>query len=226
MVPLGYYTLREVERLCVLEACHASTNVDATSWRSRALIVEILVAMMDLGQLPLFVERNGTVYRVPDEDVGLLRDYLPEAVWTGYLPKEPTAEDIEEEAEDRKDGVTQAHYSEIAIWLNDNPEMKVYCGARLLVSAADAEGMRSQNLPEAMQKTGAPGRPSSMYLVLAENARKDEAGEIAPTYAARARELEAWLKATHPEAPPLRWKSIRNVLSKNRRSPGNGSSLN
>jgi hypothetical protein len=222
MVPLGYYTLRELERLCILEA-EAGTN-DATSWRSRDLIVQILVSMMRMGKLPLFVERNGTVYRVPEEDVLLLYDYLPEAVWTGYLPNEPTEEDIEEEAEDRKDGITQAYYSEIALLLENNPEIKVYCGARLLVSAADAASMRSQKLP--IQKTGAPGRPSSMHLVLAENARKDEAGEIAPTCAARARELEAWLKTTHPEAPPLRWKSIRNVLLKNRRSPGNGSSLN
>jgi hypothetical protein len=61
-------------------------------------------------------------------------------------------------------------------------------------------------------ETGAPGRPSSMYLVEAEFNARCVRGEVAPSVKKEAEFLAAWLRKTHPDKPPLQSKSISNKL--------------
>jgi hypothetical protein len=61
-------------------------------------------------------------------------------------------------------------------------------------------------------ETGAPGRPSSMYLVEAEFNARCARGEVAPSIKKEAQFLAAWLRKTHPNKPPLQPKSISNKL--------------
>ena len=69
-----------------------------------------------------------------------------------------------------------------------------------------------ENEPEGPQKTGAPGRPSSMGIVLAEFERRRLGKACESSREAEANALAAWLRRTHPTLPPLTAKSIRNKL--------------
>ena len=62
MVPLGYCTLRELERA-------KPTPKGQDLWNLKDSVVQTIVKMIFSAELPLFVERNGTVYRVPPEDI-------------------------------------------------------------------------------------------------------------------------------------------------------------
>lgn len=64
----------------------------------------------------------------------------------------------------------------------------------------------------AIYRTGAAGRPSSMFLVRAEYQRRRDAGRTAPALAQEARELADWLEVTHPNAHPIKAKGIENGL--------------
>lgn len=61
-------------------------------------------------------------------------------------------------------------------------------------------------------RSGAPGRPTSMHLIEAEFARRVANGKTLPTLTAEANALAQWLKNTHPTAPQVKPKSIRNKL--------------
>ncbi|WP_198374977.1 hypothetical protein [Neoroseomonas rubea] len=61
-------------------------------------------------------------------------------------------------------------------------------------------------------RTGAPGRPTSGALVLAELRRRGEQGQVEPTLAAEARALSAWLQSTHSEAAQLRPRAMENTI--------------
>jgi hypothetical protein len=65
--------------------------------------------------------------------------------------------------------------------------------------------------------TGAPGRPSSMHLVDAEHRARWDRGEAEPSIGAEAIILSKWLKFKHPNAPPLKPKSIANRLRQEHR---------
>lgn len=65
---------------------------------------------------------------------------------------------------------------------------------------------------EPIYSTGAPGKPTSIHLVEQEMRRRAAATEMATTLTAEAAHLEAWLRTTHPLAPPLTEKTIRNRL--------------
>jgi hypothetical protein len=60
--------------------------------------------------------------------------------------------------------------------------------------------------------TGAPGRPTSMHLVHPEHQRRLDARQAEQTLSAEAAALAAWLKKTHPNAPPLTVKTIENNI--------------
>jgi hypothetical protein len=60
--------------------------------------------------------------------------------------------------------------------------------------------------------TGAPGRPSSMHLVVAEFARRCREFEILPSLRAEAERLEAWFKGNHPNAPRPTVRTIENRI--------------
>ena len=61
-------------------------------------------------------------------------------------------------------------------------------------------------------RTGAPGRPSSMYLVEQEHRRRFQRGVAQTHVAPEARELAEWFRAKHPNAPPLTAKTIENKI--------------
>ena len=60
--------------------------------------------------------------------------------------------------------------------------------------------------------SGAPGRPSSMYLVEAEHRARWDRGEAKSRIGAEAPILSEWLKTKHPHMPQLKPKSIANRL--------------
>jgi hypothetical protein len=64
----------------------------------------------------------------------------------------------------------------------------------------------------APDRTGAPGRPSSMHLVELEAARRRSAGETKQSVKDEAKFLEQWLKDNHPGAPPTTAKTIENRI--------------
>jgi hypothetical protein len=61
-------------------------------------------------------------------------------------------------------------------------------------------------------ESGAPGRPSSMYLVEARFKLRCEAGEVANTLSKEAEFLAQWLGKAHADKPPLQQKTICNRL--------------
>jgi hypothetical protein len=62
------------------------------------------------------------------------------------------------------------------------------------------------------QRSGAPGRPTSMHLVKAEFDARCARSELAASLAQEARYLADWLRSAHPSAPPLTDKTIKNKL--------------
>ena len=63
-----------------------------------------------------------------------------------------------------------------------------------------------------VRHTGAPGRPSSMYLVEAEHRARWDRGEAKLSIGAEALILSEWFKTKHPDVPQLKPKSIANRL--------------
>lgn len=66
--------------------------------------------------------------------------------------------------------------------------------------------------------SGAPGRPSSMHVVLNEFRRRSENGDALSTNTAEAEHLSRWLSENHPTSPPVKPKSVRNKLGGLRRT--------
>ncbi len=62
------------------------------------------------------------------------------------------------------------------------------------------------------QRSGAPGRPTSMHLVEAEFDARCARSEVAASLAKEAEYLTDWLKRAHPSAPTLTAKTIKNNL--------------
>jgi hypothetical protein len=61
-------------------------------------------------------------------------------------------------------------------------------------------------------RTGEPGRPSGMYLVKEEHRRRFQRGVAQTRVAPEARDLAEWFRAKHPDAPPLKAKTIENNI--------------
>lgn len=83
--------------------------------------------------------------------------------------------------------------------------------ARLMVLKSDVAGLWQFNISRPAQ-TGAPGRPSSMYLVLAEFEIRASKNDIEQTVTEQAQVLVEWLKQNHPTQPTLTRKTIRNKI--------------
>jgi hypothetical protein len=83
--------------------------------------------------------------------------------------------------------------------------------SRLMVLKEDV-GRIWQFVEDRRGETGAPGRPSSMYLVEAHFKARCEGGEIAASLTREAEILAQWLSKSHPDKPPLREKTICNRL--------------
>jgi hypothetical protein len=61
-------------------------------------------------------------------------------------------------------------------------------------------------------RTGGPGRPTAMHLVLKEHERRKATGELASTRRQQANDLLDWFINTHPDAPRLTAKTIFNQI--------------
>lgn len=70
-------------------------------------------------------------------------------------------------------------------------------------------------------RAGAPGRPTSMHLVVAEHSRRLADGFAEMSVVAESEHLAQWLADTHPGLPQLKPKSIRNKISGAHRSAMN-----
>jgi hypothetical protein len=94
-------------------------------------------------------------------------------------------------------------------WWTDATEVAVQ-SARIdhIKSASDAA------LPE---RTGAPGRPTSMHLIRAEYHARWERGEVLDSIGEEAEALSRWLMNTHPTAPSPTPKTIANNLRREHR---------
>jgi hypothetical protein len=85
------------------------------------------------------------------------------------------------------------------------------------IHAASARQQTNDDLPEEessppIYRTGAPGKPTSMHLVEAEFRARCDRGEAKPTIGDEAEILAEWLRRTHPNAPPLTPKTVKNQL--------------
>jgi hypothetical protein len=58
-------------------------------------------------------------------------------------------------------------------------------------------------------KSGAPGRPSSMHLVMGEYAARWQRGEVSKSLSAEAKTLSKWLQVNHPYEPQATPKTIK-----------------
>jgi hypothetical protein len=199
MTPLGYITLHEFRDIVLENFLERSTDA-GDDFRQ-------IDRMIRRGNLQVFVERDGRIYRMPRDDaaefnwIGVLTDAY------GFLP-DPTLDDKPEEGD----------YTE------DRGHLQAYAGLRPLIKEEHVEILFPPKMPEPRRKSGAPGRPSSMDLVIAEHMRRDGVGETASTREAEAKWLEEWLPKAHPAEAPAKWKSILNKLPKsfqpnNRRHP-------
>jgi hypothetical protein len=64
----------------------------------------------------------------------------------------------------------------------------------------------------AISRTGAAGRPSSMYLIHPEHERRMAAGEAYVSLAAEAEYLAGWFRKTHPSKPTPKPRTIENQI--------------
>lgn len=65
----------------------------------------------------------------------------------------------------------------------------------------------------ASYRSGAPGQPSSMYLVEAEFEARCARGEVKASVGLEAEALSVWRKAVHPHSPKLSAKTIKNKIA-------------
>lgn len=116
----------------------------------------------------------------------------------------------------------KVHLSKVANVLLDMPRRRhlvppslarYISGCCVTMPAVGLEAMRPESA-----KSGAPGRPTSMHLVKAEMQRRHQECLMLPTITAESDALAVWLEKTHPSAPRLMSKSIRNKMSPKYRS--------
>ena len=65
---------------------------------------------------------------------------------------------------------------------------------------------------DAMTRTGAPGRPSGMHIVLEEAKRRRQSGETLDRVSGEARALREWYVKNYPNMPPPTAKTIENKI--------------
>lgn len=61
-------------------------------------------------------------------------------------------------------------------------------------------------------KSGAPGRPTSSHLYIAEMERRALAGELLATLAAESRYLSHWVAQHHPDMPQAKPDAVRATI--------------
>jgi hypothetical protein len=94
----------------------------------------------------------------------------------------------------------------------DRPATVQYDGCQLLVTEYDVRRYWKPQVRPELPKSGAPGRPSSMDLVLREFGGRMARNETAPSRDAESKELARWLADKHPDMPKCSAKTILNKL--------------
>lgn len=90
--------------------------------------------------------------------------------------------------------------------------------SHLQVEKGDVRQLWSFGANAAPVATGAPGRPSSMHLILDEFERRADRKELAPQLRAEATALVDWLRTTHPQAKRPTVKTVENRIRAEYRS--------
>jgi hypothetical protein len=80
------------------------------------------------------------------------------------------------------------------------------------VVVPNAYEMSEASKEKAVYRTGAAGRPTSMYLAIREMHRRAAEGMLREKLSWEARELREWLQQTHPDAPVPKPKTLTNGL--------------
>jgi hypothetical protein len=206
MIPRGYCTIPEALKLIEYKTSEGAPF----EWLDAALADGFLrVYVMSWG------EYTYDMMRIPHEELNQMRasgwdSWLP----SGRVPKQPGRE----------------KNPEWDVWIKNPkgpPPMDLkwapnalwhYGEKQLLIEDAELSRWCDTWLAPAPQtliaKTGAPGRPTSMPIVLAEFERRRTSGKCEPSREAEASALVAWLKETHPDMPVPTAKTIRNKLPK------------
>jgi hypothetical protein len=196
MISVGYCTIPEV--LMALES-HGKSLADLeAALLNRELRVFVQVAR----------EHDWEICRIPLEDLQAFSESWEAWLASGRVPSPPP------------DPPDPAYEEAHKAWLNDmslpipkreyKPRsiLSLYERRRLLISEQELDRW----LGAAETKAGAPGRPSSMGIVMAEFERRRGNGGCESSRQAEADALAAWLAKNHPEAPTLKAKSIFNKL--------------
>lgn len=144
-------------------------------------------------------------------------DLLPEyRARIGTLNRWPT---FEANSHGHTFSVTTVSTAEMASAPDRKHQLAEWCTALLKKLLAIAEEMELPARSEASEGeadvylTGAPGRPSSMQLVLAELNRLIEAGQLDRRgVAAQSKALAEWLRKSHPKAPQPTPQTIANSI--------------
>jgi hypothetical protein len=205
--PLGYITLwelvaRRMHRVEIPKGFDDDTTQDLY-WEAVGDAEEEIVKMILSGALPLFLERGDSIRRIPGDDLSHLGGRaLSETVHNGRFPQKPK--------QNANQGTQTTH--ELSCALAYDPRLEGYCGERPLIKDEHAEVLFPQKIHDVPQRSGAPGKPSSMHLILDEHERRRVAGKTAQSREAEGEALAAWLRATHPTAPPAKAKTIRDKL--------------
>ena len=106
---------------------------------------------------------------------------------------------------------TRVHTSEQAI-ANIGAAMQAAAFERWRLPAAFVTSLQGSESVVAASGTGAPGRPSSMHLVLAELQRRIAASEIRDGVRAEAEVLNTWFKAAHADLQAPTARTIENRI--------------
>ena len=193
-INIGYCTI--FEALITLEA-HGKSNRDLAS------------AFVN-GELRVFVYESRGKYdveilRVPREDLLALSQTWDAWFDQGRVPEPPPDDSAYKDAD-------RAYWNDRTL---PKPQrtaavhaLHMYQHKKLFIS----EKALNRWLGKEKQKTGAPGKPSSMHMVLAEFARRRTSDECANSRSEEAAVLSHWLRVQHPTAPQCTPKTILNKL--------------
>ena len=184
MIPLGYMTIPEA----IMDMEHTFQEGEALPWLEAGLLD---------GDLQVFTQRGRQydveVCRIPWEDVNRLGRNWASWITTGIVPyREP----------DFPPPTAEQTYSRCQLLLRDTNFS--YWFGRLRQQLGLEEVL--------VAKTGSPGKPSSMHIVIAEFERRRANNRCEGSRTAEAKTLAAWLKEQHPQAPPCEYKAILNKL--------------
>jgi hypothetical protein len=203
MIPPGYITLPEA--LDIIESCVDDDDLHVlqappveSKRRLRWAAVHGLAEALSehFGGIYAYVMRGGKPCTVSTND---MRQLIENAWWAWIESGRVDFEAVRRLHEDWDEPP-------------DDPITEYYHGSQLLVHEHSVKmHWEPQARPEPT-KTGAPGRPSSMDLVITEFLARLRRGETATSRKEEADALAQWLAVKHPNMPACSAKTIRNKL--------------